>query len=413
MNSYQTAAWNLVKEVKEICEEQGISWFVSGRAAMRAYEKKLFYKGFFDVDILIPIADVYEFMEAVEKKARPERKMESLRNNPDFPGFYIKYVDTSTTMIHVNEGTSTKYKGIFVRIDFIRDVPENPEKLERVLEKEKRIASNGKQAVYFSKKHAGGIGRFGINRKRKACRMFGELVSEYTCAGADQCLVRGLDLSSVAMDRKQFSGACLALFENVTLRIPLEPERYFTKIADENWRCHIDDVVLEGKEGTTIVEGANNLASVQIPFAELMPVLRTAGYNKKLCRKRARAIYYKDKHEQLALVKRDARNVALRAGDLWAIHDIYSSKKERIRNLLEARQMDVIRVEFKEYEEAVMKYYRLKMGFYYDDELWDIYLFMLEAYGNGETAARLRELAQNDERLHMQQRALQEQLQSI
>lgn len=70
--------------------------------------------------------------------------------------------------------------------------------------------------------------------------------------------------------------------------------------------------------------------------------------------------------------------------------------------------MDELRSEFGEYASIVMKYYRLGMGFYYDDELWEIYLFILEVYGDGELAGKLKELVQNDERLHMQQRAMQE-----
>lgn len=92
----------LLDEIKEVCEKEKIPFFLSGELVYRANKGGELKEKFSDAAILIFAEDAETFSKKL-LSGRKQRAMESLKNNPSFPGFYMRYCDTGTTFISIRE----------------------------------------------------------------------------------------------------------------------------------------------------------------------------------------------------------------------------------------------------------------------------------------------------------------------
>lgn len=92
----------LLVEIKQVCELQDIPFFLSGELAFHAFKERELRKKFSNATILIYAADVERFSKAIMQNKKG-RALEHLGNNPNFPGFYLRYTDTGTTLIRYND----------------------------------------------------------------------------------------------------------------------------------------------------------------------------------------------------------------------------------------------------------------------------------------------------------------------
>ena len=402
MNANQKRCWNLLQEIIYICEEKNIPWFLSGRTAIRTYLKSTpFYKGFLDTEMTVPADRAFELIGELEK--RGDRVVESLLNNHKFPGFYIKYVDKNTTLIRMNEGESTKYKGIFVKILFLKHFPEDG--YQKYDLTERLITETTEQGVDINYTTSS-MERKSFYRKRGknsyTKKIFSELIDGYSNKNSSKVLVNDLMGKNVEMSGEELYDNSFVLFQGYQLRLPENPEKYFEIIAGESWEQCAEDIILYDQEGTMILEGANNLVSSKVSYEELIPLLEKNGLSKSLYKQRIKSTLINRRHQELIEMPNDIWSIAWRAGDLWRIHDIYLPKMNKIRGLFLAGQMDVLKQELEIYDETVRRYMEKDMAFLYSQELHDIYTEVMSAYGMTNDMDRLKELINSDDRLHKQ-----------
>lgn len=408
MNINQKRLWVLIKEIIEICNEADIPWFLSGRTAMRAYEKEVFYRGFLDVELTIPAEKVHNFFETFKKKQYDNRVIESLCNNFDFPGFYLRYIDTESTLIRMNDGRAIKNQGLFIRIELLKKIPKNIEackkgdKYLKLIKETAPVCVNHIKSMSFLNRMFFSIAKK-IGRQHYTKKLFNNLIDIYsTCDSQGVYVYSSEKGEEVEFPEKRFTELVQIIYKDMILYLPYDINEYLERIFDGDWKRHIDEIVLEGPKANMIVEGANNIVSSKLSFEYLIPILKRNGLNKRLFRMRKITSRKNQKHKDLSVIPNETWNLAQRAGDLWLIYDEYNDKIDIIQKLFEAKQLDELKVIFNTYDEIVRKYEKLDMGFFYNIVLWNIYLYLLESYGEGVLVSKLKRLVENDDRLKMQ-----------
>lgn len=394
MNTYQKKIWTLAREVMDICDKNGVKWFVSGRSAMRACLSQLFYKSFLDFEITIEAGDALKFADAVKEAKIPDRSLESLLTNSNFPGFYFKYVDESTTLYRLNEGDATQNRGLFVTIQLLRRVNDNSSSMLQAGEVEKIIC----QSTYHmdEEKKIGLLRKFSYKIKKSlggtifSKKVFNLLVDLYSKDKASELLLKNIWDEYILTDMDIWGSMQIKEFNGRGFYVP--QEEYFNITIGKDWKQYIDEIVLEGKCATMIIEGANNIASSVISYRELIPKLQLMGLNRKLYFDRKKNMEKNIQNKKMSEDARRAWIVAQRAGDYWHICDLYSGIKEKLVRLYVNNEIYELRKLLDDYDKTVRKYIGYNFLFLYDEEIFDIYLHVLNILGETSLLDRINEL---------------------
>ena len=102
-----------------------------------------------------------------------------------------------------------------------------------------------------------------------------------------------------------------------------------------------------------------------------------------------------EKNIQNKKMSEDARRawiVAQRAGDYWHICDLYSGIKEKLVRLYVNNEIYELRKLLDDYDKTVRKYIGYNFLFLYDEEIFDIYLHVLNILGETSLLDRINEL---------------------
>ncbi|MCD8020087.1 MAG: hypothetical protein LUF92_11040 [Clostridiales bacterium] len=125
MGDLQNTICQLLTELKEIFEENNISYFLGGFTALNAQCQEEFDENIKDGSMLVFVQDARKVISAIEQKNRQNRVLEYLEKNKDFPGFFLKYSAEDTTYFEKNFYRGYQTYGISVNIFFICCCPED------------------------------------------------------------------------------------------------------------------------------------------------------------------------------------------------------------------------------------------------------------------------------------------------
>jgi len=105
MNTCKSKTIGLLTEIKNVCEAEGIDYYISGELALKEERHREFLEEFNNGAVAVFAKDIERLMAALQ--SIEHRKVESLKNNKKFPGFYVRYMDTSTTLMNFTEKAFT------------------------------------------------------------------------------------------------------------------------------------------------------------------------------------------------------------------------------------------------------------------------------------------------------------------
>lgn len=105
-----------MKEIDELCQEEQIPYFLSPRLALNAYYQAGLPENPQFGTLFMKAADMERFRSSMSAKLKADRALESMKNSPYFPGFYLRYVHTGTLLYHLNKGRNYLFPGIAIEI---------------------------------------------------------------------------------------------------------------------------------------------------------------------------------------------------------------------------------------------------------------------------------------------------------
>lgn len=120
MTRLQDHILELLTEFDEICHNVGVRYSLVDKTLLYAESGKGL-RGY-EVDVAMAYQDYRLFQEAVERRNAPNRFIESLTNNPDMPGWYFRYVDTSSTLFSYDYAHARHVHGLGINIHIPRKV---------------------------------------------------------------------------------------------------------------------------------------------------------------------------------------------------------------------------------------------------------------------------------------------------
>ena len=136
MTEVQKAILDIFKEVKKICDDNGIKYFAIGGTCIGAVRHKGYIPWDDDLDIAIPIEKFNDFFKIAKKALPPKYEIYSCSNIKHYGFVFNKIINAETTFV---ENTQIRYrdcyKGVFVDIMPISGVPTDLKDIKKFCKK--------------------------------------------------------------------------------------------------------------------------------------------------------------------------------------------------------------------------------------------------------------------------------------
>lgn len=241
MNDIQKHLIFMLQEIDEICTKNAIPYILSGRTARDAHMYQNFLGDYVYASVMMRGQDFDKFCSIVEKK--PGRAIESVRNNPNFPGgMSMLYVDETTTFLYGDSAHRYMHKGIYITIHKCRNIPGNKYKAALANGIEKAISYVGVNDISsLSKKKQAAIKfmRLGVKvfGKRFTVNMLlkvqGTLVKKNS---SNLAFIRNLK-DNINLPATNFTRLKRVTFGGATFNIPAETDKYLEKVYGARWKA--------------------------------------------------------------------------------------------------------------------------------------------------------------------------------
>lgn len=110
----------LLKEIDEICSNNGLNYVLVGLNSLNAYLNHTIRNGNRVTSIAMTQGDIDRFCEIVERDYAPDRYVEGMHNNPRYLGYNFQYGNDNTMDYHVINLDKNIHHGINIKIYPIR-----------------------------------------------------------------------------------------------------------------------------------------------------------------------------------------------------------------------------------------------------------------------------------------------------
>ncbi|MDO4869044.1 MAG: hypothetical protein Q4A65_01945 [Bacillota bacterium] len=378
----------LLAEIDEICRGKQIEYSLTENTANMAAHAGGFTNNEYLAEIVMKPADYVRFSDAVKASAPKDRVLEDLSNDPEMDGFFGRYVDTSTTLWDMTAGNQYQHKGIYVRIWILR----GKEDFGRVFDTfEKMTQMNSLTYPEFwlaygqdkTKKLTKGLltSRKLLRRRSPARKNFAKITGNDISGEkkywykVDRKTKRTID-AAITSETKRIS------FEGIELSIYSDHEKLIKAVSGE----------AKLQESDYPANGRGIEIDTAITFEELIRQAKAAGIDPEAAA-RSKADYDAFVSYQVGPEKKaadaDWRFVkrTIQRFELW---QEMSPRKEEIKELYEEGRVDELREIFRTYDEYTRYYYKWKMGFMFDKELFDIYCDIVDQKDKAEYVKKLK-----------------------
>lgn len=265
MNEIQKHLVLMLQEIDEICTKNSIPYILAGRTAKDACQSHKFLGEYMYASVMMRGQDFDKFCRLVAKMEG--RAIESIRENPDFPGgMAMRYVDETTTFIYGDSAHKYRHKGIFVTIQKCRNIPGNKYKAKLANGIEKAIA-------YADSTDISGLDRaerMVVKALRLAIKALGkarvingllDIQDRLTRSGSStMAYVRPLK-KNIDLPASMFTSVKRVELEGATFFVPSDTDKYLEKVYAKKWK---DDKKPEGVSARHLL-----VTSTQVSYKEV------------------------------------------------------------------------------------------------------------------------------------------------
>lgn len=128
MNDLHLKILELIKEIDTICRKYDITYYAAGGTTIGAVRHHGFIPWDDDIDIYMTREEFERFRQAFAKEQMPDRVLECLEDNPEYPGTIPRYINTATTDLCRFHCLNTCAGGILIDIFILDPIPSEKEK---------------------------------------------------------------------------------------------------------------------------------------------------------------------------------------------------------------------------------------------------------------------------------------------
>lgn len=385
LNKEQQVLLSLLKEIDEICKKNKIEYYLAPRLALHAFYEKNFPASPLAGGVLMKLSDMDKFRCAFYEENAQHRALESMHDNKRFPGLFLRYENKDTLCFRMNEGRNYEFPGIGIDIYPLRGKINSRMKhlWNRNLETGWKQFSDGRSQKYTWKEKVcripvgimmiGGRAHLGRYLYTKFCANQNE-------QNADEYVIR-LKSNTLYYPAKVFEKTQLVKLEGSYFPIPEDIETYLRIWFGKGYKSKLSEVYTPSL--TVII-------STYIGCEEF---LENYSQEVNILLKERRDQYNKDKTGRKSRKYLDwSWNYVKMKGEGINLGNVYLKKKEFILNLAHDKDYPALVKEMKNYDKMMKRYMQNKELFIPDEELFKIYLKVLEITGRKDMQDKIYQL---------------------
>lgn len=374
MNKKQKVILSLLKEIDEICRENKIVYYLSPRLTLCAVEKHPFPQNPLFGVVLMKVADMERFRRVIEEDPRERRALESMKSHKWFPGFYLRYENTDTMCINMDNARDYAYPGIGINIFPLRSSAESVSAEHRfaraekgwtelcnIIQTDRGFKSRANRMLMRFRCMINGREREARHLYEQFCKLYqGEKTDKYILKRKKQTTVFAADI---------FAETTTVMLEGMEFQAPAKIDEYLTVSYGNNYR--------ECTEPRYVIP-AFMAISARVSYTQFW---KEAGDYEKYCKERRR------NNRRLA----KSRNYKKYFNECWRYVEFcgermnlgldYERKKDYIKNLYKNEDYMTLDKIFKPYYRMMQKSLQKNELFAEDEEILDIYIDVLEKTG--------------------------------
>lgn len=366
----------LLDEIKEVCEKEKIPFFLSGELVYRANKGGELKEKFSDASVLIFAEHAERFSQKL-LSGKKQRSLESLKSNPSFPGFYLRYCDTGTTLISTREERfSYEHNCIGVNVELICGLGGGGFK-KKLLNRFKKAWTENFCPDYIKEKMTEadtGKRQLGDSMIRAFLKVFGtksmmnRLFDAWVRQGSktsERCMVTMTNSLQCTFKRGMFQSQTPVQVEGKEYPAPARVGGYLKNIyADPAKRKPQKDILYD----------------TQVPWQQYSQALKQEGLDlKKIQKKRRKYLEWRNEVYTPLLEKRIYYYSLIFCSEdrvkLW--REYSSGKKDQVLELYRSGQYEEAGELLGDYVELLRYYGEKEIGFCFDPEILETAIKLL------------------------------------
>lgn len=381
--SLADTALGLLAEVAEICDANGIEYYLAPKMVLRSL-KKVDYDTYFTMpEVFMTLDNALSFVSVIEQTKPAGRSLDYLITNESYASFNFSYVNTNTTYIDDARGDDFSQFGIKVTISLIRNDIKNriPAFVETGRERNAFKAikkGNWKQKTVESivaRSMALGGGEY--NK-----RLFDYYVRNYSKhQDSPKVFIRRFRQKRVYYDRSLFRKTTVVELGSYSFVAPADTETYlntyYMRTAD------LVSMYPYNKQSTII--------SNEVPFQEYIERLKQMNISvRELFELNNEIRSEKLKDENNVKAVKDVYRIAKMSSDRARLYKELYPQIDTIRAYYQQEDFDKIREIFSEYDYLAKYYLRRQLALCPEEELFEIECALMVHDNHPELAEKMR-----------------------
>ncbi|MDY4692651.1 MAG: hypothetical protein SO401_03680 [Blautia sp.] len=363
LNREQQTVFTLLKEIRDICRKNDIVYFLSPKLALYGTVQGCVPDSP-GGEIIIKDSDMERFRKATEQEIRKDRALESLENNPNFPGLFLRYEDKNTVCFRMNDGYY-RYPGIGINIYPIRQRADSRTEniMLRCLESGWQQLCNVRREYDWKAK----LCRVPVTimaatgRKRTGKWIFHKYCNARRTEEVQECLLR-IGTKTVRYPSELFFQIRRINLKGEEFNVPEDTDTYLSLWYGSNYEQKVQDKF--DKSMTILVSTRISCEEFREKFGTLDSFLKERKKQYKRNQRGKKNREYLDRCWTYVKMKGQGRNLSQK----------YLDRKEYILNLYHNEDFIRLEEEMQEYGNMMKRYLKYKEVYIPDPKLFEIYL---------------------------------------
>lgn len=367
MTDVQEKLFELLIEVKELCEKENIEYYLCEYLLLDALQNKKITGTYHDFSIMINSCDVKKFIKAVNKKEN--REMEGLFNNPKFPGTYMRYVAKDTLYFPIYRYKIYNKIGFGINIKILKNVPKNRIKSKVYTAMEAGIEINNNVIK--------------MTKRRLVCLLFIKMLGIMGNKNRAKFIFNSLNSTTLGNARKKYVYYKPTLGKRVKYKRSIFDETTTVKLNGVSFTIPKDNRFIDINIGDVnkpirmSTFGNTYIIDPNIPYKLFLEECKSKNFSNKFYSRRKKLLKYDLKIKPYKKYVSKCWDLLYRTRDRFEMYDKYMPQKDNIIKLYNDNNFEELQVVLNDYLEVLDLYYKKGLGIVFDPVIFQITIDLL------------------------------------
>ena len=324
--------------------------------------------------VLMKTAEMERFRQAVEEDPRERRALESMKSHKWFSGFYLRYTNTDTLCLNMDNTRDYAFPGIGVNIFPLR-TPVASASANRRFSRDENAWTELCHINYAERNFKSRVNRTLMRlqclingRQRQAARLYDKFIRLHQQPKADKYILKRRKQTTV-YPAEIFAKSKRVMLEGVELQVPAKTAEYLTVTYGNNYKKateprYVTPIALAVSARVSYTQFWKEAGDFEKYSKERMRNSR------RLARSRRHKEYFNECWEYVEF-----------CGERMNLGVSYEKQKDYIKNLYKNEDYMTLEKVFRPYFKMMQKSLQKNELFAEDEEILDIYIDVLEKTG--------------------------------